>query len=278
MQNTLEQPLPITTPEKSQRIHFDINKLWRLLAPRLLNLVAVTTLLTVAGFFVIHSYLASFTTLFTFNISVTQYLAAGINLVMAIISYILYMMLPGLGIGAIIAIGGAILYSAGHFCMVRSKRISDLWNWFRGWWLPVYHRLRPLLRLILTLNKLFLWTLVALMVIALGLVYGTYYYGQSPRMLGGGMPVDVILVFQEEQPTQTSVWGFPINKSNPQQSERVQLLIELTDGVIVRDVATNTTTLVKNDVLQGIIGASTPTANPTYSLVSPTQPSSSVNP
>ncbi|MEO8391998.1 MAG: hypothetical protein ABI700_03310, partial [Chloroflexota bacterium] len=76
----------------------------------------------------------------------------------------------------------------------------------------------------------------------------------------------------------TYVWGFPINSSNARQSEEVQLLIELTDGVIVRYVPTNTIMVVKNDALQGIIDAisvSSKAANPT---VTATQLSSTPNP
>lgn len=265
MQNTLEQPLPIATPEKSQHVLVDIKKVWRLLAPKLLNLVAVTTLLTVAGFFVIHSYLASFTRLFTFNISVTQYLAAGINLALALFWY---MILPILVYGVILALGIAALYLIGHLLIRRSKRIQYIWNKIHSWWLPIYHHLRPLLRFLWSLYQFIAGTLFFLVVISLSLMYGTYYYAQSPRMFGGGMPADVILVFREAQPTQNSIWGFPISGSNARQSEQVQLLIELTDGVIVRDTATNRTTIVKNDVLQGIVDVAT--ATPSQTLATPT--------
>ena len=115
-----------------------------------------------------------------------------------------------------------------------------------------------------------------LFVILLSLVYGTFYYAQSPRMFGGGMPADVILVFREDQPTQNSVWSFPINSTNQRQSERVQLLIELTDGMIVRDPITGIAAIVKNDVLQGVVDAfasknvSHPTVTPAQQLATPT--------
>jgi hypothetical protein len=269
MQNTLEQPLPITTPEKSTHVLVDIKKIWRLLAPKLLNLVTVTTLLTVAGFFVIHSYLASFTRLFTFNISVTQYLAAGINLALALFWYII---LPILVYGVVLALGVAVLYLIGHVLIRRSKRIQHLWDKIHSWWLPIYHRLRPLFRFLWSLYQFIAGALFVLVLISLSLVYGTYYYAQSPRMFGGGMPADVILVFREAQPTQNSVWGFPMSGSNPRQSERVQLLIELTDGVIVRDAATNTATVVKNDVLQGIIDASPGLSSITNATLTQTLP------
>jgi hypothetical protein len=267
VQNTVDHTSPETTSEKSERVSPAVKKIWWIVTPKLLNLVNVTALLTVAGFFVIQSYLASFSMLFTFRISVTQYVAAGINLVLAIVWYII---LPSLGYGVILAAGIGVLYLVGHFCITRSKPIHNLWDRFRNWWLPMYHRLYPYLRILWSLYQLVAWALFILVVISLGLVYGTAYYVQSPRMLGGGMPADVILVFREEQPTQTSIWGFPINSSNTRQSEQVQLLIELTDGVIVRYAATNTTTMVKNDVLQGIIDADTVSGSPAQPLGTPT--------
>ena len=42
------------------------------------------TFIVVSGFFVVQSYLASITTLFTYNISINQYVAAGVSLVLYI--------------------------------------------------------------------------------------------------------------------------------------------------------------------------------------------------
>src|SRR5258708_18977649 len=54
----------------------------RILEQILLNVLNLTALLTLAGFFVINSYLGTFTTMFSYNISLPQYIAAGINLVL----------------------------------------------------------------------------------------------------------------------------------------------------------------------------------------------------
>ncbi len=258
IQNTADNPSPEASSQASKQDSFDAKKIWRLIAPKLLNLVTVTTLLTVAGFFVIHSYLASVSRLFTFNISLTQYLAAGVNMVLAIFwNYILPVIIGGL-ILALIFIG---LYFFGRYCLNRSKRVHTLWVRVLSIISPLYQRLRPLLRAAWVVYQVFAWVLFGLLVIGVALIYGTYYYAQSPRMFGGGMPSNVILVFREEQPTQSSIWGFPINTSNPCQSDEVQLLIELTDGVIVRDTGTNRTTIVKNDVLQGIIDVDATSSN-----------------
>ncbi len=267
MQTTLDHQSPETKLEKSENNTLDVKKIWRLLAPKFFNLVNITTLLTVAGFFVIHSYLASFSKVFTFNISLTQYLAAGVNLVLGTVAYVLYLVLPGLGYGVLLSVALAVLYFVSRFWIKRSNRIHNLWNMLQRWLLPIYHWFCPLLRLLWSVYRLSAGALLILVVIVTGLAYGTYHYAQSPRMLGGGMPAMVILVFRENQPTQNPIWGFSINGSNARQSMPVQLLIELTDGVIVRDSSTNTIAVVKNDVLQGMIDAD---PVPTQTLAIPT--------
>lgn len=255
--------------EEVSRLKRDTKKIWQHVGPNLINLVNITALLTVAGFFVVQSYLASFSKLFTFNISVTQYLAAGVNLMLAIIWKLI---LPILGYSLVLV----SLYLLGKFCISKSKRVHTFWTSFLRPFLPFYRRIQRFLRVLWSLYQITASALFVLFVILLALVYGTSYYAQSPRMFGGGMPADVILIFREEQPTQNSIWSFPINSTNPRQSEQVQLLIELTDGVIVRDPSTGVVVIVKNDVLQGIIDApvsnivSSPTATPIQLLPTPT--------
>jgi len=79
---------------ETEHTRLDFKKLWQALIPKLISLVTFSAVLTCAGFFVIHSYIASFSSLFTYNISVTQYIAAGVNLLLAI-TY--YLVLPSVG-------------------------------------------------------------------------------------------------------------------------------------------------------------------------------------
>ncbi|MBI1280135.1 MAG: hypothetical protein GC179_18545 [Anaerolineaceae bacterium] len=275
VQNTIDEKTPQPKSEKMSHLMFDPEKIWKQLAPKLMNLVNISALLTVAGFFVVQSYLSSFTSLFTFNISVTQYLAAGVNLILAIFWNLI---LPVLAYSFILAFVLVFLYFLGRFSFNRSKRVQNLWTRFLSRILPLYQRLRLALRVIWAIYQVFAGGLFVLLVIGVAFIYGTSYYAQSPRMFGGGMPSEVILVFREEQPTQPSIWGFPINTATPRQSEPVQLLIELTDGVIVRDTATNKTIIVKNDVLQGIIDTHPVSSNPMTATAAPTQLSGTPTP
>lgn len=245
-----------------------LKTVWQSLAPKLLNLVNASALLTVAGFFVIHSYLASFSNLSSYNISITQYLAAGINLILGMVWFIvegLIRALPTTGTWLAILSAFALL---GYIAISTNKRIRQLWQRFLGQVQPLSHRISAIVQFLWTGYQIFVLLILALF----GFIYGTSYYGQSLRMFGGGRPTDVILVFKEDQPTQNSIWAFPINSKNPRQSEIIQLLIELTDGVIVRHSSTGMAVIVKNDVLQGIIDASPPLPDtPPVSTLTPTQ-------
>jgi hypothetical protein len=273
VQNTVDEKKPQPKSEEVFRLKFDVKKIWQSLVPKFVNLVNISAVLTVAGFFVVQSYLASFSKFFTFNISVTQYLAAGVNLVLAILWNII---LPVLLWSLILALGLLLLYFLGRFVLKRSKPVYNLWMRFLSYVLPLYQRLLSLFRVLWTIYRVFAGALFILLVIGVSFIYGTSYFAQSPRMFGGGMPAGVILVFREDQPIQNSIWGFPINSSNRRQSERLLLLIELTDGVIVSDPTTKATVIVKNDVLQGIIDAplsnntSSPAATPSQLLPTPT--------
>ncbi|MEO8393346.1 MAG: hypothetical protein ABI700_10175, partial [Chloroflexota bacterium] len=178
-------------------LRLDTQKTWLFLAPKLAGLLNFTALLTVAGFFVIQSYLASFSKLFTFNISVTQYVAAGVNLLLALFWNLF---VPPLVYGIVLALGFVALYFVGRFCLSRNQRLHHLWTELVGRLRPLYKRIHPIIRATWLLYRVIAGGLYILLVISLALVYGTFYYAQSPRMFGGGMPADVILVFREDQP------------------------------------------------------------------------------
>lgn len=255
--------------------HFSTKLLWHYLAPKLLNFVNITALLIAAGFFVIQSFLASFAQAFTFNISISQYLMAGVNMVLALVWNLV---MPILLAGFLASLAIVALSLLGRFFHNRSKRVHNLWRRLADFIHPLYLRWRPKLRRLWAIYQIVVGALFILLIIMVAFVYGRTYYAQSPRMFGGGMPINVILVFSEEQPTQNSIWGFAINPSNARQSEVVQLLMELTDGVIVRDVATDTTTIVKNDTLQGIIYATSLSNNIMIATTTPTPPTPSSTP
>lgn len=223
------------------------------LAPKLLNLVALSAILTIAGFFVVHSYMATFTSLYTFNISVTQYLAAGINWLLALLWYTILPVLLG-ALALVAAMSVIILLWLRALSSVAA--LQRLTRWLKQHVAPRVDRLRPILKVGWRVYQIIAWLLILAVVIALSLVYGVGYYSQSPRMVGGGMPATVILIFKEAQ--QNPIGIDIINPSNPLQSLPLELRIELTDGIMVREPQSGTVMIVKSDVLQAIVGVGTP--------------------
>lgn len=224
----------------------------KVLAPKLLNLVTLSAMLTFAGFFVVHSYMATFTSLFTFNVSITQYLAAGVNWLLALLWNIaLPIFLYGLAIALIII---AIMF----IWRLTISKIRVLEKWAQALVrraAPMMIRLRPILRAGWLLYQIVAWFLLLVLVIALSVGYGIGYYSQSPRMFGGGMPATVILIFKEAQ---NSTGVYPINPSNSMQSQPVEMLIELTDGIVIRELQKRTVLIVKNDSLQAMVDVGSP--------------------
>jgi hypothetical protein len=242
------------------------SKLLSLLVPTLFNVVNISALLTVLGFFTVHSYLASFSTLFSYNISVTQYLSAGINLVLTMIWYIVVPILSYAVLGLVVLGFMALL----AYVLSRNKRINQIGESIFVRLRSLFNGIKPVIKIMWAMLQAIATLLFVASIALVGFVYGTFHYSYSPRMLGGGAPSDVILVFREDQPIQNPIWPFPINPTNPRQSEQVQLLLEFTDGVLVRHSLNNVAVIVKNDVIQGIIDVSSVNNSATSPTITPT--------
>lgn len=252
-------------------------KLWESIAPKLISLVNLSAFLTVLGFFTIHSYLATVTQLFTYNISVAQYLAAGVSLFIALFWHLfsngIAPVIPWIGVIFLIGTVGYVIWRLVLRDVVQNASTQSLFQR----WQPVFKVIIALLRLLERVNQWVFTIGLLLICVLFGLVYGYGYYSQLPHMLGGGMPTDVILVFKEPQSTNAG-WPFPINLNVPTQSEKVQLLFEFTDGLLVRDEGTRIAVIVKNDSLQAVMDAS-PAIIPGKSTVTPTvSPSATITP
>jgi hypothetical protein len=113
---------------------------------------------------------------------------------------------------------------------------------------------------------------VSVCVILGSIAYGALVYGQVPRWLGGGKPATVVLHFDDT--TGPQELGLTGNPARPAESETVDLLAELTSGVLVRDAVTNRVVAVDNRYLLAIadddfVGA--PVSTATVPTVTATQ-------
>lgn len=218
----------------------------------IVNLAIITTLLTVAGFFVVHSYLATITSLFTYKIDPIIYVASGINLVygtlLALVDVIVFLIIFLFGCAILGFVIGIIKYWKRIFGPDKNKyeplSFSERVKRFRS-----------------NLKSLFIQAMIILLsfTLAYSPFYGQNAYKNSPRYLGGGQLADVILIFQ--QPDKLATMGLPIqmNPTYPAQSQPVELLMELSDGVLVRDPQTQIPVIIKNELIYGMIDAAPPT-------------------
>jgi hypothetical protein len=190
------------------------NKMLSLLVPALFNLVNVSALLTVLGFFTVHSYLASFSTLFSYNISVIQYLAAGVSLVLTVIG-VVFLPVISYAILGLVLLGFIALLG---YLLSRNKHIKQVGESIFERLRPVFNGIKPVVKALWTGYQAIATLLFVVIIALVGIIYGTSYYPQTLRMFGGGAPTEVILVFREDQPIQNPIWPFPINPINPRQS------------------------------------------------------------
>ena len=229
-----------------------------------MNLAGFSALIYAAGYFVVHSYIATFSHLFTYSVKPLQYLAAGINLLLHISAIVIILIvIPALAVATIFG----LFFFLSFLGYSKSIWVRKVWEGFRLRVAPLWKRVGPVLQILWRTYTQFSWFSLFVFVVGVGIGYGQTTYGYSPQWLGGGMPATVVLLFKEPQPTATSVWGFPIDASLAHRSEPVQLLLELSDGFLVRHQRTNVPVIVKSDALQGIIEVPSASPIPSPNLV-----------
>ncbi len=214
-------------------------------------LTQLTTFIILGGFVVVHSYLATITDLFTYRISINQYIAAGISLIFYIPIFILGKFAESLG-RALLLVALLALLAALYVVVyvVRHRRLSkDPEKSIEEAIGKISHflaKLQPFRRAFNYFTVLYL----IIFAILTGLLYGRTSYPTIPRWLGGGYPASVILIFNKDH--DVSAMPFPVTNS---RSAIVTLLAELTDGVLVWDEQSKTAIEVKADILDSIVGA-----------------------
>ncbi len=149
----------------------------------------LTGFVVVGGFVVVQTYLARYTRIFAYSISIGQYLAAGFNLLVfdplpSLLAIIVGAVLAAL-IVAILVWGTSVIRQP----LDQRPRFREvLFRQFKG---------------SISLNLL----IGAIAALVVGLSYGPSGYAASPRKFGGGEPVDVVLIFKDDIP--------PVNGLSP---------------------------------------------------------------
>ncbi|MCA9905053.1 MAG: hypothetical protein KC547_14455 [Anaerolineae bacterium] len=240
----------------------------RLLRSILANIAVVVAILTVIGFAVIQGYLARVTDLVTLNVDVRQYLIAGMVFVTGFPrifqSSTIIEMLPLLGQFALylaIFVGYELACVLFNIDDQPHKKAS-----------PFGRVEKVILRYVRIFLRLCIIIVAFMGLYLVGTIFGFIHYSDVPTFLGGAQSSTVILVFDE--PQTDAGWPFAINPANPRQTQPIEMLMPLTDGVLVRDPQNPVPVIVKSDIIRAIIDANprrqpvptvtaTPTAAPT---------------
>jgi hypothetical protein len=220
----------------------------RIFLTTLTNAAAIVAILSMLGFGVLQGYLSSVTGLVIVNIDVRQYLVAGGGLflnVAAIVSSPLILVI----LFWVLIIGLFVFWGFQKTPVPPEMPAGSRPNWRQrvNWVLD---------GLYLRINQTSRWLAAFSFVIALfttAVLYGVFLFGNSPQLLGGGAPSRVILVF--DQPQLDANWPFAINVDYPHQSEPIDMLMQLTDGVLVRDPTNLTPVIVRSAIIRAIIDA-----------------------
>lgn len=256
-----------------------VGSLLKNVVPSLLNAVFLVIL---SGYLVINGYLSKYTHLPLYNISLSQYIAAGLNFFLAVYSIPILVILGLLTIvlvyGVFMAVRAEVIIrrrtsrrdnmqQAQYAELKKLSNQEDIDQWTKKQLDEVafaFSPAKPIRSLMATYDRVQKPIGTALVIVYLLIAvfgspfYGAVFYGNSDRILGGGKSTDVIIVFKDS-PKNTG-WSFSVDATN-ERSERVKLLLQLSDGVLVWDEAHKMTAEIENDVIQGIID---------YSLVTPT--------
>lgn len=246
--------------EKPNNIDFDKNTFFslsmRIMKSIFVSLTGTLAILTVLGFISIQSYLIQIVDLPVYNISVNTYVRAGINSVINIILYPLREILPITIVATLILLTGVIvIVLISYFVDYKnSQKTANLVNNLE----KTTNSYRTITSPIQIWLKYPVTTIITSIIFCMfaGIFYGAKYYPHTPHWLGGGQPVAVILTFNDEQPL--NLWNFAINLEQPRLSEPLQLLIELNDGVLVRQAEGYPAVIVKNHIIDAIQDASIP--------------------
>jgi hypothetical protein len=246
------------TMTKSSLGTSQMRSIFQLVSSIIIFIVGSSSIFSIVGFFVIHSYIASISVLSPLNIDIIQYTSAGLNALVGSIAIVVSLLLPGATFGLVVGLSVVLsVFVLYLILLLTSKRSAIL----KGTINIVDNKLGKSLHVtkIVSLISIVFWGLffsfIIISTIFTAINYGQNNYAESPRYVGGGVPAEAILVFYEEQSELGSFWGVTVSSANSRMSETVLILMELTDGLLIRDVTTNVVSIVKNDMIQAIIDA-----------------------
>jgi hypothetical protein len=257
-------------------------------APSLVSTVlGLGALYTASGFVIVNLYLIYFTDGFRYNIAIGQYLAAGVGLWFSILTIwgtIFYFWYKAARRNALNAGELEIVRDARKWLEEYLKDLTRQRDEFeaaaaaekldpndvekqssrmyarRGFQQPLSRgggRLKELKLQEKALRSPYgaFWVFlvgVVLAVLITAPVYGLLVYPRFPRFLGGVYPLNSVqLILKPDLPP--SILGVSSSSSTPWHSPTVEILAELSDGLLVFDPTTGATVAIKSDQIIAVL-------------------------
>lgn len=226
---------------------------------RLLTLAVLSIFLSVTGFFTVHSYLATISNMFTYRINPIIYIAAGASLIivfLVVFILLLWQAITSATVFVIVILAiigfGVLAYRTNARFRAGADRVIPF----------IHQKADPIFDIVFKANNVIAGIVLLIVLGVIGWNYGQGLYNRVPRYIGGGESASVILIFR---PTDDILaFGFPFD-TNPNaklQSEPLELLMELSDGVLVRQPAIQVPVIVRDELLYGIMDVPSSTATP----------------
>lgn len=227
--------------ESSDAITQSINRFAQVIQNIISLVLGLASLLISGGFIVVNSHLANYTGIHGYNVRPTQYLVAGIGLLMPLFLAATFIL---------------SIYYFGRFIGAASLNIKQPQPPDKEVARDSVFR-TTMSKIKLTAEsrrfRMLLFTMgLIIYTILFGLFYGVYVYGSVPYYLGGGRPEPMVLVFDAAETPE--VLGLTVDPVEPRRTRTVLLLAELTNGVLVADTVSGRVVAVKNETLTGLIG------------------------
>lgn len=223
-----------------------------------------STFMLVSGFIIVNSYLARITDIHGYNVSTGQYFGAGIGFFISVTLGVIAVRagIPFISRRIYKPERSPLFHGVLFLCLI--ALIAAMFVFFAD------GRLTPVEGVVIFV-LVFMESVIAysitnrsnrfdklisvyfsfVIILAFVAIYSDYVYPNLPRSMGGGRPATIILVLKEGN----FLPSFALSPGdiNPNNTNSLMLLAELTDGLLVVDPRTGRAIAIRNELILAVI-------------------------